>query len=218
MTTKLIVWNQALMHLGSAPIADTTSTSVMAVNVFNNAWTGVTEEAFNEGDWNFAKKTVVLEVSATGTASSGFSYAYDYPDDYMRTIAVSPEASFSSPFDKYMDEGSLLHCSHAGPYLRYISNALLDDLSVWPTMFWRFVAWKLAYETCERLTQGATQRDKLEKNLKAALRQAKSVDARNQQGGKIARGSWLTGMNDTRLGDTASIIASSDIVLSEGDV
>lgn len=219
MTTKLIVWNQALMHLGSAPIADTTSTSVMAVNVFNNAWTGVTEEAFNEGDWNFAKKTVPLVVSDSGVASSGYTYAYAYPSDYFRTIAVSPDPHFSSPYNHYMDEGGLLHCSSTDIYLRHISNSYLDDLSVWPTMFWRFVAWKLAFETCERLTQGATQRDKLEKDVKTALRKAKSVDARNQQGGVIDRGSWLRGMRSNDLGNSPIIsIGAGEIVLSEGDV
>lgn len=219
MTTKLIVWNQALVHLGSAPIADTTNTSVMAVNVFNNAWPGVVEEAFNEGDWNFAKKTVPLLESLSGVASSGYSYAYEYPSDYFRTVAVSPNPNFMAPFDSYLDEGLLLHSSVTDLYIRYISNAYLDDLTVWPTMFWRYAAAKLAYETCERITQGSTREDKLEKVASKALSKAKSVDARNQQGGKIVRGSWLKGMKTDGAGGGAMVVTGSgEIVLREGDV
>lgn len=218
MADKLAVWNQALIHLGQAPIA-ALNDGVLSVNVFNNAWDGVVEEAFNEGDWNFARATVEMS-PATGTPSAGFQYVYDYPSDYERTVAVGVTALFEAPFYDFMDEGGRLHANIEPLFLRYIRNDLASDVLVWPTMFWRFVAVKLAYETCERITQSTTSTDKLERKLQKALRKAKSVDARNQPGQRLPTGSWNRARNGGGLGGRGSIgtIAPGSITLNEGDV
>lgn len=220
MATKLAVWNQALIHLGKSKLTTLTD-DVEARYVFDDAWAGVVEEAFNEGDWNFAKKSASLAESSTGTAALGFTYVYDYPSDYVRTIAVSNEATFSAKFTAYADQGGYLHSSTNPVYLRYISNALDDDDDVpsWPTMFWRYVALKLAYETCNRLTNGASLEDRLEVKMEKALRKAKSVDARNEQGKVLPSGSWMEARGGYRWGSSDIQVQASDgIVLGEGDV
>lgn len=220
MADKLAVWKQALIHLGSAPI-NTLTDAVVSVNVFNNAWPGVVEEAFSAGDWNFAKATVELVASVSGVASPGHAYVYDYPASYMRTVAVSPDTRFLTPFNSFLDEGSLLHSNTTPIYIRYISNVNMDDANIgtWPTMFWRYVAVKLAYETCERITQSTTREAVLNKLLTKALRRAKSVDARNEPGKEIPQGSWLRARRgDDRQGGDFSSVVGGEIILSEGDV
>lgn len=222
MADKLQVWKQALVHLEKATITTLTD-DVEAVYTFGSAWAGVVEEAFNSGDWNFAKKTAALDLNDAVTPSAGWQYAFDYPNDWMRTIAVNGAPEFRTPFRDYLDEGGYMHANLETLYLRYISSARSadDQISHWPTMFWRYVALKLAFDTCGRLTSGDTLEQKIEKRMMLALRQAKSVDARNENNKVIAPGSWLRartgGGLGGRSGDVGSIVGG-EITLQEGDV
>lgn len=220
MATKLQVWKQALVHLQKASIVSLTD-DVEAVHVFTSAWPGVVEEAFNAGDWNFAKVSVALSPSGATPAIS-WAYAFAYPDDWVRTVGISNVPDFRSVFHHYADEGGLLHSNTDVLYLRYVSDTFADDEHVdeWPTMFWRYVALKLAYDTCGRLTSGDTLEDKIEKRMEKALRQAKNVDARNENNKVLAPGSWLRSRNGWGGGSChgAGIAVGGEIVLGEGDV
>lgn len=220
MADRLALYNQSLIHLGSASITALTD-DVPAVNVFGNAWGGVLMQAFNAGDWNAFKKSAQLSESSTGTAAIGWNTAYDYPTDYLRTVAVSPYAGFEQPFQDYVDEGGFLSSNTTPIYLRYISNAKMADGSVdtWPAMFWRYVAMLLAYETCDKLTNGATKQADLEKRLTKALRDAKSVDARNENR-PMRPGSWIRSRRGYGTGNGSSIgtTVGGEIQLGEGDV
>lgn len=223
MADKLQVWKQALTHLGKDNSAFTLASAVEARYALEAAWAGVVEEAFNEGDWNFAKVSAALVISNTETAAIGWNFVFEYPDDYLRTIAVSNTADFRQAFYDYIDQGGFLHANQNVMYLRFISGERMadDKVSTWPTMFWRYVAMKLAYETCEKLTSGATKQEDLERRKLKALRQAKSVDARNENNKLEEPGSWLRarrggyGGYGNRLGNT---LVGGEIVLGDGDV
>jgi hypothetical protein len=222
MADKLQVWKQALIHLGKNTSSFTLSSQTEPRYVFDDAWAGVVEEAFNEGDWNFAKVSAALVLNGSETAAVGWTYVFDYPEDYVRTVAVSNIPDFNSPFYDYVDQGGFLHANSNVMYLRYISSAKTEDDEVasWPTMFWRYVAMKLAYETCEKLTSGATKQEDLEKRLKKALRQAKSVDARNENNKVEQVGSWMRARRggygrSSGLGNT---IVGGEVQFEEGDV
>lgn len=218
MADKLGVWNQALIHLEDSPITSLTD-SVKSVRVFGNAWTGVVEEAFNEGDWNFAKE--VTELSQSGTPSSGYTYSFTYPTDYERTIAINPDPEFDAPFLGYKELGGVINSNIAPLFIKYISTDKMADAEVtnWPTMFWRFVAVKLAYDTCGRITQGSSLEDRLERKLRKALIKAKSVDARNEEGSVIKEGSWLRARRGgAGKGGGTRVQGYFDIPLTEGDV
>lgn len=219
MATKLQVWKQALVHLEKETINDTVDTEVTAVNVFANAWDGVVEEAFNEGDWNIFKVSAALSLNLVVTPSSGWTYVFDYPADYLRTVSVSLSPYFNNGYMNFVDEGGYLHSNVNTLYLRYISNAFVDDVDKWPTMFWRYVALKLAFETCGRLTGGTGLRDRLEKQVEKALRKAKSVDARNENNKQLGPGSWLRarhGFGGVGCGTVTTL--GGEINFEEGDV
>ena len=224
MADKLEIWRWALIDLGKARI-ETLTDDAEAVYVFNDAWSGVVQEAFEEGDWNAFKETSSLSESGTGTATLGYDYVFDYPDDYVRTVAVSPDQYFTAPFTAYVDQDGYIHSSVNPLHLRYISNAKMgdDQIENWPRAFARYVATKLAYETCERLTNGTTLEEKLEKRVRKRLRQAKSVDARNEQGREVRNSNWLNARVGTRFsgGERMQVSGGSGsdpITLGDGDV
>lgn len=217
MAIKLDVYKQAELHIGKSTITALNS-DVEARYKFDQAWTGVVEEAFMEGDWNFAKKTSSL--AANGDAPvDGWGYTFAYPDDYLRTVSVSPYASWRGEFYDYGDQGGFLYGNNETLSLIYISNAKVDLVETWPVMFWRMVAMKLAYETCEALTNGATKQQDLEGRLKIAVRKAKNIDARNENNKQIGPGSWIRargGWGSNR--DCMHSVGNAEIVPEEGDV
>lgn len=224
MADKLAVWKQALIHLEKETIV-TLADNLPAVDTFTAAWPGVVEEAFNAGDWNFAKKTVALVLNGAVTPSVGWQNVFDYPDDWMRTVSVNGFPQFHSEFRDYVDEGGYLHSNTTTLYLRYISNARMEDdeIGTWPTMFWRYVALKLAYDTCGRLTSGDTLEQKIEARMERALRQAKNVDARNENNKVIAPGSWITarrggGPFGSHSNNHGGTLVGGEITPGEGDV
>ncbi|MQW45577.1 hypothetical protein GHK68_25790 [Sinorhizobium meliloti] len=220
MADKLQVWKQALVHLQKETISTLTD-DVPAVYTFGAAWDGVVEEAFNAGDWNFAKLSVALSLNSTETPAVGWSYVFNYPPDWMRTVAINSSPDFRTRFYDYVDEDGFLHANTNILYLRYISRAKMTDVASWPSMFWRYVAAKLAYDTCGRLTSGDTLEDKLEKRTEKALRQAKSVDARNENNKVLNPGSWLLsrygGYGPCGSNDGGTLVGG-EITFQEGDV
>ena len=221
MATKLQIWKQALVHLERETITTLTD-DVEPRYVFDAAWAGAVEEAFSSGDWNFAKVSAALSASGSGTPAIGWSYVFNYPSDWLRSVAVSDRPSFT-PFVDYVDEGGKLSANTPTLYLRYISSAKAadDQISNWPTMFWRYVALKLAFDTCGKLTAGDTLERKIFDRMERALRQAKSVDARNEQNKVIQPGSWLRARQGAGVGgsrDNGGTLVGGLVSFSEGDV
>jgi hypothetical protein len=222
MADKLAVWKQALVHLERETITTLTD-DVEPVYVFGAAWAGAVEEAFSSGDWNFAKATVALSADGAGTPAVGWSYVFDYPADWLRSVAISDRADFSSQFIDYADEGGNLHANTDALYLRYISSTKMADgqISTWPTMFWRYVALKLAFDTCGKLTSGDTLERKIFDRMEKALRQAKNVDARNENNKVIRTGSWVLSRRGAGVGGSGSnggTMVGGTITFGEGDV
>ncbi len=192
MADKLSIYNRAALHIGVDRLLTLTD-DVETRRVFDGAWPELVEGSMLDGDWNFAKATVSLAKSTTAPTRPGFSQAYDYPQNYLRTIAVAVDPYFQSPFDAYVDEGGFLYSDFEPVYLRYIRNDLVGDTEIdkWPTKFAHYVGALLAFETVERITQGQTSKRDLFNLAVRALRDAKSVDARQEQGKRIATGAWL---------------------------
>lgn len=218
MVDKLAVYKQAELHIGKGTIT-TLMDDVEARYKFDQAWLGVVEEAFNEGDWNFAKKTASLTASVNAPIE-GWSHSFDYPADYLRTLAVAPYARWAGTFYDYADQAGSLYANTDSLVINYIRKDLIDNVAVWPTMFWRYVALKLAYETCEALTNGSTKQQDLEKRKEKALRQAKSVDARNENNKRLAPGSWIRSRGGWGGGCHGGIATTlgGETVPEEGDV
>ena len=221
MATKLQIWKQALVHLEKATIVTLTD-DVEATYVFGNAWEGAVEEAFNSGDWNFAKASAALSANGALTPAVGWAHAFAYPPTWLRTVAISNNPNFTTFYD-YLDEGGNLNANTSTLYMRFISsvNAADDKISTWPTMFWRYVALKLAFDTCGKLTAGDTLEEKLRLRMEKALLKAKSVDARNENNKVIQPGSWLRARRGAGVGgscDNGGTLVGGEITFGEGDV
>ena len=222
MASRLQIYQQATIHLGESrvnTIVDDTETR----RVLDDAWNGVLAEAFLSGDWNFAKANQLLVADATVSPARGYAFAYDYPSDYLRTTAVSPDANFVEPFNDYVDIGEHLHSDQSVIFLEYIRSDLRDDDNVdeWPDYFWRYVAYLLAFEVCERLTQSSGKSDELFRRTRRSLSQAKSIDGINEQGRSIRNSEWLRAQRGSYARNNRqrnTLTLPGQITLGEGDV
>lgn len=222
MATKVQVWQHALLLLGKETILTTTDDTGEdhAIGVFTNAWPAVLAEAFGAGDWNFPKITAALVASTEAPSIGSWEYAYDYPDGYTRTIAVSPTGDFYPGWNHYMDQGGYIYSGSDPLYILYLSDEKMADVTSWPNHFWLYVSTLLAVRTCRRLTNGDSLLEELKKDLKKVEAKAKSIDARNQNNRRLPVGSWLRAHGGWGSGrrDSTIMVGQAEIVLGEGDV
>ncbi len=203
MATKLQIWNRALYHLGEGKVVDTDPDvdGTEPAYVFDEVWETIVEDALSRGDWNFAIVTTEVSESTTTTVIPGYDYAFDHPDDWIRTVALSFDGDFTDtslygPEIDVYDERESWFCNSEYLYARYVSSTYAGDsyISTWPPSFVEFLAVLLAEQTCERITQGTEKQDDLEEKVKTRLLKAKSNDARNQPPQRVRTGNWLRSM------------------------
>ena len=187
-------------------------------------WDTVIEDALSRGDWDFAMVTVQLDESTSTTVIPGFNYAFDHPDDWIRTVAYSFDADFTGSY--YNDQDADIHhergsyfCNTDQFYLRYISSDYAADSEIedYPPSFVEFVACLLAERSCERITQGTEKQDDLEEKCEKALLKAKSNDARNLKQKRVRRGNWLRAFqgDSSRRGAEGTLVGG-EIDTTEG--
>lgn len=224
MADKLAMWNRALLHLGLGRLITLTD-DVESRFVFDEAWPTVALDGLARGDWNFAQVTAELTESTTTTVIPGFEFAFDHPADWLRTIAFNFVADFTDFFyytglpEVYEERGSWFMNSETF-FVRYISTDFTQDanLTVYPPSYVEFIAALLAFQTCERLTQGKSKQEFLEKLVTKTLLKAKSNDARNLKEQRIRPGNWSRALRGSAFRrEGLGTLVGGSIEAPEGD-
>lgn len=200
MTTRLSLYNRALRHLGHRTLASLTE-SVEARRALDAAWDGgFIRYCLEQGQWNFATRTASLSYSPSVETGFGYSRAFDVPDDWVRTIAVSADEFFAAPLNDIMMEGSYWYCGLDTIYVRYVSDdaSFGSDLSLWPETFTHFAAAHLAKEACSAITGSESKIDRMTKEAKRLLADARGKDAMNEGTSFPPTGSWVRARRGSR--------------------
>lgn len=190
--SKLTLYNGSLRELGQRKLSTLTD-SVEARRQLDDVYDQTVKRMLAAADWNFAGVSVSIEASVDVEPSFGYGYAFEKPDDWVRTVQMSGNDRFYPTLGpgEYVDEGGYWNADCDPLYLRYISNATDAglDYSLWSSEFVLAVEFELAVRIAKHLTQmSAAQMDVLKKDAKRALQEAKSKDAANQAPGRLARG------------------------------
>lgn len=136
-----------------------------------------------QGLWNFALRTTMLEPSVTETPVFGANYAFEKPEDFVRLNAISGNAYFNPTLEHYVDEGPFWVADCDPLYVSYVSDdvAYGGDISNWPATFDLAVEHDLAYRIAPHLTSmGNDALVDLMKMRDRTIRDARSKDALNQ--------------------------------------
>jgi hypothetical protein len=194
--TKLSLYNGALRVLRERKLASL-SENREPRRLLDDAWgdgstNGVVRYCLEMGQWTFATRTVEIDYSPSVTPSFGYDYAFDQPDDLVRTIGVFCDDDCSTPLLQYADERRYWYAYHQTMYVKYVSNhaSYGADLSLWPENFSKIVEARLALEIAGNLTQGTDKVTLADRNWKEAKKEARSFDAMNKPTAFFPEGGW----------------------------
>ena len=212
MTTQLELYNGALLELGERRLVALTD-ETEARRALDDVWNGgsVKDYLLQQGHWNFAMRTVELTFSPSITPGFGYQYAFDKPDDWVRTSGISSDEYFNTPLNAYYDEQAYWFCDYETIYVRYISNDsdFGYDMTRWPPSFVRWIEVYLASRIATRVTGSTSIRDDLYRLQSRMLTEAKSHDAMNDPAGFAPSGSWVrsrAGSGSSERGNRRSLI------------
>lgn len=195
MTTKLTIANGALRMLkeGSLTQNELTNNSREPARLFNAVWDdGGLDACLRSGEWRFAKRTVMLDASPSIEPDFGLRYAFEKPDDFVRTCGQYSDEMLTSPLSdrEIREEAGYWYSSLETIYLAYVSNdaAYGLDYSQWPNDFLKFVQAHFASEIAGPLTSDGAEALKLRNHY---LRLALSTDGQADPTRTLPGGSWV---------------------------
>jgi hypothetical protein len=155
MTSRLSLYNDALLLVGERSLASL-SDNVETRRLLDQVWnSGAVNACLEEGQWQFAMRTIQIDYDPGITPDFGYQYAFDKPTDWVLTSAVATDEFFTTPVTRYVDESSFWFCDVSPLYVRYVSNdsSYGGDLSKWPQSFVDFVAAHLASKIILKISQ-----------------------------------------------------------------
>lgn len=190
--TKLGLYNAALRLVGERSLASLTENREPR-RVLDEAYDAALGFCLEQGQWNFAGRSIQPAASTTIDPGFGYANAFEKPSDWVRTMAVCQDEYFREPLLQYTDEAGYWWADADDIYIRYVSNGASygGDLSKWPASFQKFVELYLATEICPRLTSSESKAEVLKRDMRRALMEAKSKDAMNEATTMLPAGSWV---------------------------
>ncbi|BES72163.1 hypothetical protein RE428_31810 [Marinobacter nanhaiticus D15-8W] len=192
MTDRLSIYNAALRHIGERELASLTENREPR-RVLDGVWDDdFVDSCLEQGLWNFATRAIKITYSPSVEPPFGYRYAFDVPQDHVRTVALCSDEYFQVPLLQYTVEGEYWFSDLQEMYVKFTSNDQYygGDFSLWPKSFTRWVELQMATMVCERLTQNASKLEALERKARRALVDARSKDAMEESTKFMPPGSW----------------------------
>lgn len=191
MTTKLELYNDALLILGERKLASL-SENREPRRALDDAYDKAVDYCLEQGYFNFSMRSVQIDSSASVVPAFGYSFAFVKPGDFIRMYRQSQFPQLEPPLLNVTDEPGYWYANCDPLYVKYVSNdtAYGKDLSLWSETFADYVAMRLALKTCKRIT-GKEPDDVLIKGEKKARMDARAKDAMNEPPGFPPTGTWV---------------------------
>jgi len=197
----LDIQNRALAKLGQPPlraIGDNTAASRFMLANYDM----IRRAELRINFWNFAMRRAYLAnlVDGGGTAIAptfGYSFIYPLPADCIRVAYVNDIfngldlAEYRDADDsEYKVEGKTIVTNFSSPMqLRYVAD--VTDTNQFDDYFVEALAWRIAAEGCETITQSLQKSSKMESWYATAIRTAKSAGAMENPPQAMPDNTWL---------------------------
>ncbi|MBW5826534.1 hypothetical protein H0I68_15945 [Yersinia kristensenii] len=191
MSNQLNVYNDALRLVGERQLVSLTENREPR-RLLDAVWDGALKYCLEQGQWNFAIRSVRVNYSPSVEPPFGYRRAFNKPDDYVRTVAFASDPFFNSTIIQYTDEAGFWFCDLDEIFIRYVSNdqSFGLDSSLWPETFSSFVAAYLATQIAPRLKNGS-DREWLAREYKMAKTDALTKDAIQEPTKIFPTGRWV---------------------------
>ena len=186
-STELTVMNKALILLGDREIVSRTDNSTRA-KVMDAIYDGTRDRIMRECPWNFATKQVNITKSTTYTVLFDFDSAYPLPADFLYMLRAELDLSYRMQDNHILADETAVGTS--GLNIEYVRR--VEDMSTADTLFVEALAYRLAYEACERITESNTKRDALLGEYELTMSRAKRLNGQEDFPQSFVEDAWVT--------------------------
>jgi hypothetical protein len=205
MASRVDIANLALTKLGSASKITALTDNSPAARAMNGVYDITRKALLRRYHWAFALTRTTLPALADAPAW-GFARACALPADFLRMVQVNDVVAVPALND-YTDGDTspwaieTLTLAGGGTALailtdfdvplkiRYVRD--VTDEGTFDALFVMALAARLAYETCEQITQSNSKKQAAAEDLKQALRDAVMTGAIEKPPSTIADDSWI---------------------------
>lgn len=193
--SQVSVVNLALTKLGqdrAINIAD----DVESVRVMRSLWDLAVDCVLADHPWRFAIKRTTLPALADEPEGSDWARQFQLPEECLRLVQVQEDwAFYTSDMPGFTLEGSVILTNEEAPlFVRYVQR--ISNVGLWPPMFARAVAMRLAADASEKLTGNNTKGEKAEMEYQATVARAKKINAIELPPLREPTTSWLAARGD----------------------
>ncbi|MGH7177924.1 MAG: hypothetical protein ACREJC_11125 [Tepidisphaeraceae bacterium] len=145
--------------------------------------------------WKFAIRSVQIDPDGAITPAFGLQHAFNKPDDWISTYAVSANEYFDPPLQEWIEESNLWFSDVNPIYVRYVSNNATDygaDLSRWTSRFEQAFTLELAMRAAPKISGSNELKGELKDERNDELAKAKSFEALREPPRRAPEGAWVT--------------------------
>lgn len=165
--SQISICNSALLKIGAVRISSIDQDTKSAIHL-KAVWDQIRDSVMRAHPWNFAKARVTLAPNGT-TPAWGYDFTYDLPNDWLRML--EPDNNDV----EFVVEGQQLLTNESTLNVKYLFRN--EDESSWDACFAECMAWRLATELAYNMTQSATVVQYCGAGYKAALAEARAMNA-----------------------------------------
>jgi hypothetical protein len=186
-TSVVEICNRALQKLGAARITSLTQDTPNARSC-NVAYNVLRKAELRSHPWSFAIKRAELAADATAP-SWGRANSFTLPSDFLRLMDDYPEDNMNNK-DWQIEGKKILTDDDAPLYIRYIYD--VEDPNEFDSLFSEALSSKIAMELCEEITQSNSKLQAVSEMYKAAIREARRINAIENVAAKPPEDEWIT--------------------------
>lgn len=191
------ICNRALQLCGSAQRITNISDATREGRLVSPAYDPSRRAELRANPWNFAIKRAQLAADANPPLF-GPSYRFPLPTDCLRVLVPK------NPCPDWNVEGRAVVSTDASPLeIRYVRDE--EDPTVFDAMFCELLAYRIAIAINIDLSDSTAKQQLLQQGYKAALIEARKVDALESVPEQAADGTWVT----SRYCDSSAIWGQS---------
>lgn len=196
MASRVDICNLALLKLGSGSKITSLTDNSVAARALSNCYDLIRKAELRANTWSFALKRVSLPAAATPPAW-GYANAFPLPADFVRLMQVNEfyltpalldyNTKDASAFA--IESGQIMTDYNAPLRVRYVWD--VTDEGLFDALFNVSLAARLAYETCEQITNSNTKKQTIRQDYKDAIQVAVRANAIEKPPALIGDDSWV---------------------------
>lgn len=185
-SSEVAIANLGLQKLGAERIVSLGEDSRNA-RAINNCYTILRDRELRAYKWNFAKKRKTLAADAVAPGF-GFLYAFTLPSDFLRLL---PPARYNLDWRIENHEGANSILTNDGSTLEIIYIHRVTDPNLFDPLFVEMLASKIAWHTCEEITQSNVKKDDAQQDYDIARLEARRINAFENISEESDQDPWL---------------------------